>query len=132
MSLAKASSTSGNTDSHCKITATERGVLLSLKKLVPKCVNGKIGRLLFAATPCNKYNLEIDKHVHLLKQLQHLEMMYGIKFRVALCTISEMETITGITTLCDDYFDVDDDKFNYDTYMFITTSTKTMASDVFV
>ncbi len=131
-----ASSTSGSTDTHCKITATERGVLLSLKKLFPKtvnCLNGKIGKLLFVATPCNKMNLDIDNHVHLFKQLQHLEMMYAVKFRVAVCTVSEMEHATGIKSLNQDYFGpLGDDDYDTKTYRFITTSTKAMAPDTFV
>lgn len=80
-----------------KITATEKGVLNAFRKCLRLPLNsdfaGKGERVLYAAAEIELNNMSIDYYVHVLKELQNLELMYELKLTLSILSQNQMKKL---------------------------------------
>lgn len=80
-----------------KITATEKGVLNAFRKCLRLPLNsdfaGKGERVLYAAAELELNNMNIDYYVHILKELQNLELMYELKLTLSILSQNQMKKL---------------------------------------
>ena len=86
-----------NNDSNCKINSTVKRVLKSVSDVLKlnspnKTVStGVINKLMFACQKVDNFNITTEYLTNLSKKLYLLEKMYGMKFKMAFCSLEDMK-----------------------------------------